>query len=199
MKSTYFSNLVLLLFSATLPLFGCLDENKFHTTKPQAGEQIYSKTVSVKADFDKEKNAEPAVIPLAPINKLALKYGTSTRVYRPNEVDRIPLFSSTCLQEENAAECSSEKLSKYIVSHINYSSKDVSRGNEGHELVHFVVDKDGSVMHTKIVSTLNKNCENCKQAVLELFDKMDKWVPGRKNGKNVAVELSVPIRFEIEY
>lgn len=148
--------------------------------------------VSEKELAKEPKTAKPA------LNKLAKKYGIKSRVYTMDEVDRLPLFDAKCITAKNPKECSSDKLSDYITSNIDYPDRDVSNGNEGYEIVQFVIDKNGKVADTKFVTTKVNDCAECKEAVIKIFNEMDYWVPAQRDGKNVATELLVPIRFEIK-
>lgn len=193
MRAKNISALAMICLATIVTFFACKEKEFTGTYTATEMKAVETGNVALVSNAE----AIPADKKVPAINKLARKYGVKTKVYTTEEVDRIPLFDATCLTKKNPNECSSDKLGDYLSDKIRYPQNDVAEGNEGYEIIHFVVDKNGRVANTKIVSTVNDDCEKCKQAALDIFNKMDKWVPARKNGENVAVEMSVPIRFEI--
>lgn len=196
MRTRVISAMTALFFVMVMTLFSCKDQetnanNQISTQLKNAGNE------NVDLVSEKEVTAEPKTAKPA-LNKLAKKYGIKSRVYTLDEVDRLPLFDVKCISAKDPKECSSDKLSDYITSNIEYPRREVSNGNEGYEIVQFVVDKTGKVADTKFVTTKITDCVSCKEAVIKLFNDMGTWVPAQRNGKDVATELLVPIRFEIK-
>lgn len=196
MRTSAISVMTALFFTMVMTLFSCKDKET-NPADPISMEvkNTTNENVDLVSERDianKPKTAKPA------LNKLAKKYGIKSRVYTMDEVDRLPLFDAKCLTAKNPKDCSSDKLSDYITSNIDYPDRDVSNGNEGYEIVQFVIDKNGKVADTKFVTTKITDCASCKEAVVSLFNNMGSWVPAQRDGKNVATELLVPIRFEIK-
>lgn len=69
----------------------------------------------------------------------------------------------------------------------------VRAGNlEGSVYVSIVIDENGKVLRKKIVKNL---CETCDEEVMRVLSAMPNWIPGKQNGKNVKVELVIPVKF----
>lgn len=69
----------------------------------------------------------------------------------------------------------------------------VRAGNlEGTVFVKMVIDENGKVIRKKIVKSL---CETCDEEVLRVLNGMPNWIPGKQKGKNVKVELVIPVKF----
>lgn len=58
--------------------------------------------------------------------------------------------------------------------------------------VKFLVDKDGSVVKVVILESPDKGYEN---AIRDLFNRMPKWQPARREGEFVISEMTLPIFF----
>ena len=96
----------------------------------------------------------------------------------PNE--RMPTFPGGSLE-----------LIEYIARHLKYPKKAKDKGIHGRVIVSFIIDCDGSISGAKIVRGLNPECDN---AVIQLINGMPRWIPGQKNGKNIRVTYTVPIK-----
>lgn len=96
----------------------------------------------------------------------------------PNE--RMPTFPGGSLE-----------LIEYIARHLKYPKKAKDEGIHGRVIVSFIIDCDGSISGAKIVRGLNPECDN---AVIQLINGMPRWIPGQKNGKNIRVTYTVPIK-----
>ena len=58
--------------------------------------------------------------------------------------------------------------------------------------IRFVVGYDGKLQNFTIVKDGGQLYNN---EVIRVMQKMPQWIPGRSNGKNVAVYLSIPVKF----
>ena len=65
---------------------------------------------------------------------------------------------------------------------------------EGTVLVRFTVGKDGQVGDIKVIHSI---CEELDDVVVKLISKSPTWVPAKKEGNPVAVQLIQPIEFHI--
>lgn len=66
----------------------------------------------------------------------------------------------------------------------------------GRVIVLFIIEKDGSITHVKLVSKL-PHCEPCNLEAIRVVKNMPKWIPGSNDGKAVRTYVRLPIRFEI--
>lgn len=55
------------------------------------------------------------------------------------------------------------------------------------------MDEQGHVKDAVIVKGLNKACD---EEALRLISQMPDWVPGKQNGKAVAVNYTIPVVFD---
>ena len=66
--------------------------------------------------------------------------------------------------------------------------------------VSFIVDKKGKLGRVKIIQTVSDSCsieliESCEAEALRAVKNLPDWSPGVKDGKPVAVQYNIPIRF----
>ena len=103
------------------------------------------------------------------------------KVYRV--VEEMPIFPG-----------GQEEMFKFLMSNIRYPAEAISKNVQGRVIVRFVVDKDGSVIAPEVVRSVDPDLD--KEAVRVILS-MPKWMPGKQNGKPVAVYFSVPIMFRL--
>ena len=87
------------------------------------------------------------------------------------------------------------ELMKYISKNLRYPAIAQENGIQGRVICQFVVGKDGQVRDVVVVRTLDPSCD--KEAV-RVLSGMPKWIPGKQNGKAVAVKYTVPIVFRLQ-
>ena len=87
------------------------------------------------------------------------------------------------------------ELMKYISNNLRYPAIAQENGIQGRVICQFVVGKDGQVRDVVVVRTLDPSCD--KEAV-RVLSSMPKWIPGKQNGKAVAVKYTVPIVFRLQ-
>ena len=99
-------------------------------------------------------------------------------------VEQMPVFSG-----------GSKSFQEFLIGSIKYPSEAAKNGITGKVYVSFVVGKDGSILNAKVVRGADPllNTE-----ALRVVNSMPKWTPGKQNGKEVAVQLTVPINFQLQ-
>jgi periplasmic protein TonB len=85
-------------------------------------------------------------------------------------------------------------MMKYLKKNIKYPSKAKEDGVKGQVFVRFVVEKDGSVADVNIAKGVSPALDNEAKRVVSA---MPKWTAGKQNSKPVAVQYTLPIRFEL--
>lgn len=85
-------------------------------------------------------------------------------------------------------------MQRDIQKQIRYPSQAMRIGTEGTVYVSFVVNTDGSVSDIGLVRGIGDGCD---EEAMEAVAKMQKWNPGKQNGKTVRVKITVPIKFEL--
>ncbi|MDR3061787.1 MAG: energy transducer TonB [Dysgonamonadaceae bacterium] len=84
---------------------------------------------------------------------------------------------------------------KFVQSNVVYPVIAQEQGIHGTVRLRFVVEKDGSIGEVQIIRSVDPNCD--KEAI-KAVKKSPKWIPGKQNGRAVAVWFNVPVRFELQ-
>lgn len=87
------------------------------------------------------------------------------------------------------------ELMKFIGEHMKYPTIAQENGTQGRVICQFVVGKDGQVRDVSVVRSLDPYCD--KEA-MRVIQTMPRWIPGKQNGKAVAVKYTVPIVFKLQ-
>ncbi len=75
---------------------------------------------------------------------------------------------------------------------LKYPEAAKERGEEGTVFVSFVITEEGKVTDVDIVKGLS---EDLNKVALEAIKGLPDWKPGSNKGKNVPVQLTLPIKF----
>ena len=86
------------------------------------------------------------------------------------------------------------KLSEYTSQNSIYPEKARAKGIEGRVMVQFIIEKDGSIGYPKVVVGIDPDLD---AEALRVVSSMPKWTPGKDNGKNVRVELTIGVSFTL--
>ncbi|MBO9727585.1 MAG: TonB family protein [Chitinophaga sp.] len=89
-----------------------------------------------------------------------------------------------------------DSLAAYLARNIRYPKTAQVKNTAGTIFVQFVVDKDGTIKQVKTVG--KKHGDGLEEEAVRVVKSMPKWKPGRQNGRNVAVQFNLPIRFMLE-
>ncbi|WP_235297343.1 energy transducer TonB [Portibacter marinus] len=120
---------------------------------------------------------------------------TDRAVYNVTDVDRQPIFGLECPVKEDPLACSNEEILKFVKENTEVPKG--ARNQKGFEQVIVVIEKDGTLSDMKYVSSSKvKKCEGCQKAAVDVVGKMKNWTPGIKDGEPVAVQITIPVRFE---
>lgn len=113
------------------------------------------------------------------------------------EVDQMPRFPG-CETVADAKErklCSTKKLFIFMNENLKYPEAAKKAGVEGRIVLSFMVEADGSLSNIKVLEDIGSGCGAAAVAVAEA---MPKWIPGKKDGKAVAVKMKLPFIFKLE-
>ena len=88
-----------------------------------------------------------------------------------------------------------EELYKFLQTNIEYPEVAIKEGVGGIVVVEFVVEKDGRIGRAKVIAPLHPACD--KEA-LRVIEMMPNWIPGKKDGKRVAVYYQLPVQFSLQ-
>ena len=84
---------------------------------------------------------------------------------------------------------------KYMVENIKYPEDARKKGKSGTVYITYVVEKDGSISHAKILRGFYKSCD---EEALRVIMAMPSWEPGMDKGKPVRTEFNMPISFKLD-
>jgi TonB family protein len=85
-------------------------------------------------------------------------------------------------------------MKKFLQNNIKYPSKAKDDGVQGTVFVRFVVEKDGIVDDVVVSKGVHPLLDAEAKRVVSV---MPKWTPGKQNGKVVAVQYTLPVRFQL--
>ena len=121
----------------------------------------------------------------------------SAHVHPAGEVDQMPLFPG-CKDAADEQACSNKRMIEYIVKNMKYPDEARKAGIEGKVIVSFTVESDGSIVGVDAVKGIGYGCDEEAVRVVKSMNEMDaRWTPGMKDGKAVAVELTLPFTFAL--
>jgi TonB family protein len=111
------------------------------------------------------------------------------------EMPRFPGCEEGDISEKE--QCSNKKLITFIASNLTYPASAKKDGIEGMTVISFVVNKKGKVSKIKVIKSVREDCDEAAIAVIEKMKKEITWIPGKHEGKNVSVEMTLPFRFKL--
>jgi protein TonB len=80
----------------------------------------------------------------------------------------------------------------YLSRNLRYPDSVSTTGSLQTVIIEFTVDVDGTI--ADIVVKRGDGSELVDQEVIRAIQSMPKWIPGKMNGRNVAVRMRLPIR-----
>lgn len=82
-----------------------------------------------------------------------------------------------------------------IVKYIRYPESAIRNGIQGRVIVRFIVSETGNVSKTEVLKSIDPACDKEAIRVVQL---LPNFIPGKQNGKNVAVWYTLPVTFKLE-
>lgn len=86
------------------------------------------------------------------------------------------------------------EMNAYISKSMKYPVTAQENGIQGRVTIRFVVTASGEISDVKVLRGIDPACD--REAV-RVVKSMPKWVPGKQNGRNVAVYFTLPIIFRL--
>ncbi len=106
-------------------------------------------------------------------------------------VDQMPLFAGC-----EDWDCSNMQLIQYIQENLKYPKEAKEAKIEGKVFVQFIVETDGSVSNIHIAKDIGAGLGNAAaELVAGMNDLTVKWTPGKNEGKDVPVVLTLPVSY----
>jgi protein TonB len=83
----------------------------------------------------------------------------------------------------------------FLAQNISYPEIAKRAGVEGQVIVMFTVSKTGQIASPRVVRGIGGGCD---EEALRVVMMMPRWNPGKQNGQPVNVQVTVPIRFQLQ-
>jgi protein TonB len=87
-----------------------------------------------------------------------------------------------------------EKLYKFLSDNIQYPKEALDNKKEGTVYVAFVVSETGKISDVHMVKRMAYGMDHEAMRVVRM---MPDWVPGKQDGKAVAVQYTLPVKFSL--
>ena len=87
-----------------------------------------------------------------------------------------------------------EALIEFFQSNLNYPEQAKAEGIEGKVFISFVVKESGKLEGFEVVKSAD---ESLDAAALDIIQAMPNWTPAEKNGKPVAMKMTLPVNFAL--
>lgn len=100
------------------------------------------------------------------------------------------------LSEEKLADCFQDKLADFIRRNIEYPADAIRNKASGTVYIRFSVDENGQVKNITNAMPNTIIGYGLEESAIKLLEKLPKMKPAQNEGKPVAVEFVVPVRFE---
>lgn len=87
-----------------------------------------------------------------------------------------------------------DSLKIYIDNHIIYPITAIENNAQGIVYVKFVITKEGRIIEAVVLKGVSPAVDTeAKRVIME----MPNWLPGKNKGENVAVNFTIPVRFDL--
>ena len=117
-----------------------------------------------------------------PVQKTVATQADTGRIFRI--VEKMPEFPG-----------GTKALLHYLATNIKYPAEARKANIQGRVFIQFIVEKDGSISHVRVLKGIGHGCDKESVAVVK---NMPRWIPGYQKGKPVRVEYNLPIKFSLE-
>ena len=88
------------------------------------------------------------------------------------------------------------ELRKFIAAELDYPLEARVNKESGEVLVAFSIGMDGYISGVRVVRSVS---ESLDAEAVRVVSKMPPWIPGKKNGRPVRAEMTMPINFKVSY
>ena len=86
-------------------------------------------------------------------------------------------------------------VSEYLAKQVRYPIDAQKAGQQGRVIVHFVVEKDGSLSNIVVIRNTYYLLD---QEAYRVVKEMPKWIPGKMEGESVSVKYTLPVNFRLK-
>ena len=114
-------------------------------------------------------------------------------IEKEEPMDKAMAFSQVMPEYKGGVDA----MHKFIKKNLVYPKHESKKGIQGLVYVQFIVERDGSLSNYDILQTV-KGSVNFDKEVVRILNKMPKWTPGKQQGGDVRVYMTLPFQFVIE-
>jgi periplasmic protein TonB len=91
-----------------------------------------------------------------------------------------------------------DALLKFLSKNIKYPEHARDSNTMGTIFISFIIDKKGKVGYAQVLRGITgPGAKDCADEAIRVVKMMPKWKPGMQNGKKVAVQYNLPIKFTL--
>jgi TonB family protein len=139
-----------------------------------------------------------AVVPVIALALLAFanpKTDTAELVVVAYNQDKAPQDVYKSVEQMPRFPGGEAEMMKYLSQNIQYPPSAAKNDVEGRVILQFVVEKDGQIGEVKIVRSVDPELD---AEAVRVIKTMPNFIPGRQDGKPVAVWYTIPISFKLQ-
>lgn len=175
---------------------------------PPVKSQIAFVAPSVKPDDDSIESIDPPETELLQANQT----GTETVENATEGIDQgllenlnessgnaVPIeepavYNSYAVEQQPEFPDGMAALYKYLRDHLHFPQTAIDNGISGTVYISFIISKEGIIQHASVLRGVGGGLD---QEALRVVKQMPAWKPGKHNGKPVAVNFTLPIKFQL--
>lgn len=129
------------------------------------------------------------------------KRGKDGKLISVDQADELPRFpgceGSGSLEEKN--QCSNQKMMSFVSKEMKYPEKARKNKTQGRCIAKFTVNKEGYIENIVIEEDPGDGTGDEVARILSKMNQLpERWVPGKKDGKAVAAEMTLPVNFWLD-
>lgn len=105
-----------------------------------------------------------------------------------------PAVPFTIVEEMPSFPGGEEKLKQFLADNMIYPKEALDNKKEGTVYLSFVVDESGKITNVRTVKRMAYGMDHEAMRVVKM---MPDWIPGKHQGKPVAVQYTLPVKFSL--
>ncbi|MBP8033579.1 MAG: energy transducer TonB [Bacteroidia bacterium] len=109
------------------------------------------------------------------------------------EIEKEPIF--TVVEEMPQFPGGETAKIKFIQKNLVFPVSAIKNNTYGKCFLKFIVNKDGLISDISILKGVT-NCSECDEEAKRVISIMPNWIPGKQNGRQVAVFYNIPFNFQ---
>ena len=111
---------------------------------------------------------------------------------------RFPMCEALDTTVDAKTKCAQQALLAIIYQNVQYPVEARMEGLEGTVVTSFVVEPDSTVSGAEVLRDIGGGCGNAVVAVVNAMNGAGiRWIPGKREGKDVRSKVTVPIKFKL--